>query len=228
MVSAGPEHVPRYHDWMKDPALLEATGSEPLSLEEEKEMQQSWLDDPKKCTFIVHSTILTEGLEGKNVLHVEHELSSMVGDVNLFLSEVEDSDDGEYEDDGKEMDGQLETRSTQTSPLIQAEIDVMIAEKSFRGKQLGRAATCTMMLYGATQLGIVRFFCKINEDNNASINLFRSLGFDQCNYAACFKQVELEFKKPLSELKAICEVHGAYTTLPCSLRTDANDTVSTF
>jgi hypothetical protein len=41
---------------MKNPDLLEATASEPLSLEEEIEMQQSWRDDPKKCTFIVHAT----------------------------------------------------------------------------------------------------------------------------------------------------------------------------
>ena len=29
------EHVPRYHEWMKDPAIQAATASEPLSLDKE-------------------------------------------------------------------------------------------------------------------------------------------------------------------------------------------------
>lgn len=33
----------------KDPALQEATASEPLSLEEEYDMQRSWHQDPKSA-----------------------------------------------------------------------------------------------------------------------------------------------------------------------------------
>jgi hypothetical protein len=66
-------------------------------------------------------------------------------------------------------------------------------------------------------LGIHRFFCKINEDNKASINLFLSIGFVQCDYAACFKQVELELVKPSEELKELLELHGAYKMMPCPL-----------
>jgi hypothetical protein len=39
-------HVPKYHEWMQDPALLEATGSEPLTLDQEFHMQLSWTQDP--------------------------------------------------------------------------------------------------------------------------------------------------------------------------------------
>ena len=53
LVPYRPEHLPTYHGWMADPHLLEMTGSEPLSMEEEVAMQREWRDDDKKCTFIV-------------------------------------------------------------------------------------------------------------------------------------------------------------------------------
>ena len=40
------EHVPRYHEWMQDPPLLEATASEPLSLDQEFDVHRSWTLDP--------------------------------------------------------------------------------------------------------------------------------------------------------------------------------------
>jgi hypothetical protein len=43
-------HVEKYHKWMCDPAILEATASEPLSLEEEYAMQRTWRDDATKVS----------------------------------------------------------------------------------------------------------------------------------------------------------------------------------
>lgn len=196
-----PEHVPKYHEWMKDPELLEATDSEPLSFEEEVKMQQSWRDDPEKCTFIVHASEVCD--LGDSEVSVKKNLLAMVGDVNLFLSDIEPDEEDRV------------SSSETESPLIQAEIDIMIAEKDKKRRGFGKAATCSMLLYGLITLKVHRFFCKINEDNAASRKLFEGLGFTQCGYAACFKQVELELVGPLEKLNEILKRDGDYRVLRC-------------
>jgi len=196
------EHVERYHEWMKSPFLLEMTGSEPLSFEEEVEMQLSWRDDDDKCTFILlnrercESFLVSRGggkpqssewprsLENSFITNT---LDSMVGDVNLFLSdeEVEDDENGEIDD-----------CAASGVPRKQAELDLMVAEESSRGMGIGKEAACLMMLYGAQELGIRKFTVKIKEENFASRHLFeKSLGFNECNYAACFKEYEFVFQR---------------------------------
>jgi RimJ/RimL family protein N-acetyltransferase len=214
------EHVEKYHQWMLDPALLEATASEPLSLEEEYEMQESWRSDPDKCTFIVLAReALSQGLmpeDDKDVSErfVERNLSAMAGDVNLFLSDEEDEIDENAED---EAQPKAEGTTTEDSTLRkQAELDIMIAENGYRSKGLGEEAACMMMMYGAKHLDILRFFCKIKEDNHASIGLFRKLGFQQCGYAACFKEIELELRRESSAemVETLSVLHGVKSIRP--------------
>jgi RimJ/RimL family protein N-acetyltransferase len=105
--------VPRYHEWMQDEYILAMTASEPLTVEEEYEMQQSWRDDKKKCTFIV--------LEAPSSSETCEELERMAGDVNLFLSRS-------YEDDSlvSEIDIMIAEQSLRRCGLGRESVQMMM------------------------------------------------------------------------------------------------------
>lgn len=64
-----PSFVPAYNAAMKSPELLELTGSEPLSLEEEHSMQQRWMaDEAMLCLLVLDAD------------------GNFVGDVNAHLN----------------------------------------------------------------------------------------------------------------------------------------------
>ncbi|KAL7566096.1 hypothetical protein ACA910_003871 [Epithemia clementina (nom. ined.)] len=247
LVPYRPCHVERYHEWMQNVDLLEATGSEPLSLEEEYEMQNTWRLDNQKCTFIVldkskcidipnsnnnnnnnknnsnnQADVVTSGglttptsaiTDARVVVDADFILnntSAMVGDVNLFLSE-EESDDGSGSDHGNTTNNNNNNDNNNNNKakepptaggeqprkvLLQAEVDIMVAEHVARGKGIGKEATCLMIKYGTECLGIQRFFAKINANNAISRRLFhQTLRFVECDYAECFQQYEYELRR---------------------------------
>ncbi|XP_017289427.1 N-acetyltransferase 9 [Kryptolebias marmoratus] len=159
LVPYNEEHVPRYHEWMKSPELQQLTASEPLSLEQEYDMQRSWREDNDKCTFIIldKQRWAEPGVE---------EEQCMVGDVNIFLTDPTD--------------------------LSVAELEIMIAEPTYRGRGIGKEVTSIMMCYGVTKFGVRKFQVKIGVDNQVSVSMFKKLHFREVSVCDVFKEVTLE------------------------------------
>ncbi|CAO3566874.1 unnamed protein product [Mortierella alpina] len=156
-------HVDHYNKWMQSPELLEMTASEPLTLEEEYEMQESWRVDENKCTFIILAKENPElEITAENAL-----AQKMVGDVNLFFNDHDDPHS--------------------------AEIEIMIAEPSYRRRGMGLEAIRMMITYAYESLGTNRITAKISTENEGSIQLFLTqLGFNQIGYSQIFEEVTLE------------------------------------
>ncbi|XP_036428281.1 N-acetyltransferase 9 [Colossoma macropomum] len=158
LVPYNAEHVPRYHQWMASPELQKLTASEPLTLEEEYEMQRSWREDNDKCTFII-----LDKQRWADPSFPEEEC--MVGDVNIFLTDPSD-------------------------PSL-AELELMIAESSYRGKGLGKEVARMMICYGINKLGVKKFEVKIGLENKVSIAMFKKIHFHVLSSSEVFKEVTL-------------------------------------
>lgn len=130
---------------MADPMLLQLTASEPLTLEEEYSMQQSWCEDPKKCTFII---LLRKEYypQPLNDFSDDIEITYMCGDVNLFFNNHDNIGD--------------------------AEIEIMIADPQCWRQGVATEALVLMIGYGVLRLGVTRYYAKIGSKNEASRSLF--------------------------------------------------------
>ncbi|KAH7096199.1 acyl-CoA N-acyltransferase, partial [Auriculariales sp. MPI-PUGE-AT-0066] len=169
------EHVEKYHSWMQDAELREQTASEPLTLEQEYEMQRKWADDEDKMTFIILARLPAD--DGP-LSDDELRALPMVGDVNLFFKGTEWVDED-----------------------FEVEIEVMIAEREYRRQKLAYSAVSTMLAYALhatppqpSRLPVShsnKFVVRIGQKNEASIGLFKRLGFLKTKVVEVFDQVEM-------------------------------------
>ncbi|KAK4704638.1 hypothetical protein P7C70_g1573, partial [Phenoliferia sp. Uapishka_3] len=171
------EHVLRYHEWMSDPQIREATASEELSLEEEYEMQ--------KLTFIVLRRI-PDLLPSDPTFLLQHGVDQMVGDVNVFLSQAYDSD--------PDSDSEFAT-SPPTPPRTRCEVELMIAVSSTRRQGFGQAALKIFLSYASKELKLPpsAFFSRIGIKNAPSLALFEKLGFSKIKVVEAFGEVEMGY-----------------------------------
>ena len=157
-------HILKHYYYLQE--IQQATASEPLTLQEEYDMQQSWRQDADKLTFIVCAPIRRH----QRSMVDDHDDSpdNMLGDVNLFLR---------VEDDN----------------AIVGEVELMIAEKRCRRVGYGRAALLALLKYIADRQGEIqaefatttttppnnlsRLSAKIGQTNVKSLALFESVGF---------------------------------------------------
>lgn len=186
-------HVLKYHGWMQDPSIQEATASEPLTLEEEYENQESWRTSPDKLTFIVCQPLPSASPDSSHV--VAGEVDSpvhMIGDINFFINPSEEED---------------------KEGLYEGEVDIMIAEPAYRGKGVGKEAVSAFLWWiirhseGITDeysreteeggRGMDLIMARIKKENEGSIRLFQSLGFEQVGDVNYFGEIKLVLRKEL-------------------------------
>jgi len=104
----------------------------------------------------------------------ERDISCMVGDVNLFFS----SNDNDDHNSG--------TNPEEKS--VEAEVEVMIAEPSARGKGMGKESVTMMLYYAFQHLSVQTFVVKIGISNKESIHLFHKLGFQYLSHSEVFQE----------------------------------------
>lgn len=165
------EHVPRYHEWMQDEGLRQLTASEPLSLEEEYEMQEKWRLDEDKLTFIILARTSDGELATSDIPNLP-----MIGDVNIFFNGAPGDQD------------------------LESEAEIMIAEPGWRRKGLASRALQLMFSYATgsdspSPLPVLRgsLVARIGDQNGASIALFQKLGFEIIKHVDVFRETEMRY-----------------------------------
>ncbi|KAI8983174.1 acyl-CoA N-acyltransferase [Trametes punicea] len=170
------EHVAKYHEWMTSAELRELTASEPLTLEEEYEMQRKWQMDEDKLTFILLSGTSFNARDDAPLTPERLSGLPMIGDVNLFLKGAPDEED------------------------FEVEVEIMIAEPAYRRRGIAHTALQLLLSYATASsspsplpVPKEKLVARIGDKNEPSIRLFEKLGFAITKRVPVFEEVELRY-----------------------------------
>ncbi|OBZ84550.1 N-acetyltransferase 9 [Choanephora cucurbitarum] len=178
------------------------TASEPLTLEQEYEMQQSWHQDEEKLTFIIQSLPLDSPLDLTTMSTTEiMQKTIMIGDVNIFFNDPDND-------------------------RTFGEIELMIAEPDYRKTGRGTEALKIMMTYGTIDyitihrhiltgtialetLDVKTFHAKVSLKNQPSIQLFQSkFKYYPISVSTVFEEMTLEWSLMTPPLETPVDEHG--------------------
>ncbi|THH04684.1 hypothetical protein EW145_g5335, partial [Phellinidium pouzarii] len=188
------EHVQTYHAWMSDAELRELTASDPLSLEEEYEMQRKWQVDEDKLTFIIlaRENGSDVGAPFGTLTKSECDFSRMIGDVNLFFK-------GSPPDEDFEVEAEIMIAGTRDfcRPEHPKRIHA-VSEKAYRRRGCASEALQLLLSFATSHasppmlpVAADRFVARIGERNAASIRLFETLGFAITKRVPVFEEIEM-------------------------------------
>jgi len=178
-------------------------------------MQEKWQVDEDKLTFIVLCRAGVDDLKGGTKISPDDErlkLLPMIGDVNIFLKGTAPSARTE-----NLIEGDLDREDEDE---FHAEVEIMIAEPSFRRKGLATETLQLMLGYATGQphafsvpplaslshshtfedsplkIRPTSLITRISDTNVASIRLFEKLGFEITKRVDVFEEVEMRYRRP--------------------------------
>eukprot|EP00475_Leptophrys_vorax_P028904 TRINITY_DN420_c0_g1_i2.p1 TRINITY_DN420_c0_g1~~TRINITY_DN420_c0_g1_i2.p1 ORF type:complete len:237 (+),score=64.98 TRINITY_DN420_c0_g1_i2:178-888(+) len=169
------EFVETYTRWMQDETLRELTctpADEMRTVGDVSKVQRELWED--ECCLVLIIEVLSSAPKTQDDEEKDAELAIAIGDVSIFQHEWLVDDQA-------------------------AEVDVMIADPSFRGKGVARVAVLAAMKYFQVVKDVQVFIAKINHSNYPSTRLFKDkLGFQLIADDLTFSQAE--YRKTVAEL----------------------------
>lgn len=154
-----------------------------------------------ELTFIIHRRDPSIEPRAPEFL-AAHDNSTMIGDVNIFLSsETPPSSDAEDDKPAALASSSLSTSPSSITKLPpardtrRAEVEIMLAPLGARRRGFALSTLRIFLLYASRTLSLPpsAFFARIGTANTGSIALFEKLGFKRGKVVEVFQEMEMNW-----------------------------------